>query len=226
MLDLFDEITYKQADMVKSFAAFLMIIFGARIGDSLINCEQLMFLKTSKWFNLIACFFLFYFLVTIFSNTGNFKYTSPIVKFIYSIIYFLVFIIVMRLDMRISFFVFILIFTIYFIELNKDYYLETKNKNKNKNNDFLISIDWPFKIQMIPINHEFFTTLNKIENLLFYAILLLLVLGFISYGGEIKDTVKSSRLTWVDVITDTKFCKIKDRKGFWHYFKLGLGLKL
>ena len=48
MLDLFNEITYTQADMVKSFAVFLMIIFGARIGDSLINCEQLIFLKNSK----------------------------------------------------------------------------------------------------------------------------------------------------------------------------------
>jgi hypothetical protein len=224
MLELFNEITYTQADMVKSFAAFLMIIFGAQIGDSLINCEQLVFLKNSKWFNLAASFFLFYFLVTIFSNTGNFENISPIVKFVYSIIYFLVFLIVMRLDMRISFFVFLLIFTIYFIELNKDYYLDEKNKNKKK--DFLISIDWPFKIQIIPINHEFFTILNKIENLLFYAILLLLVFGFISYGGEIKDTVKSSQLTWIDVVTNTKFCKIKDRKGFWHYFKLGLGLKL
>jgi hypothetical protein len=224
MLSLFNEITYTQADMVKSFAAFLMIIFGAQIGDTLINCEQLMFLKKSKWFNLAASFFLFYFLVTIFSNTGSFEHTSPIVKFLYSIIYFLVFLIVMRLDMRVSFVVFVLIFTIYFIELNKDYYLDPKNKTYT--NKYLISINWPFKIELIPINHEFLTILNKIEKVLYYIILLLLVLGFISYGGEIKDTVKSSRLTWVDVITNTHFCKIKDRKGFWHYFKMGLGLKL
>jgi hypothetical protein len=225
MLDLFNEITYKQVDMVKSFAAFLMIIFSARLGDSMINCEQMMFLKKkSKLFNIIACFFLFYFLVTIFSNTGNFEHISPIVKFMYSIIYFSVFLIVMRLDMRISFIVFILIFTIYFIELNKDFYLDPKNKKYT--NTHLISIDWPFKIQMIPINHEFFTTLNKIENLLFYVILMLLILGFIAYGGEIKDTLKSSRLTWVDVIVDTNFCKIRDRKSFLHYLTLGLGLKL
>ena len=224
MLDLFNEITYTQADMVKSFAAFLMIIFGARIGDSLINCEQLLFLKNSKWFNLIACFFLFYFLVTIFSNTGNFEHISPILKLVYSIIYYLVFLIVMRLDMRISFFVFVLIFTIYFIELNKDYYLDPKNKHYT--NTYLISIDWPFKIELIPINKEFLSVLNKIEKLLYYIILLLLVLGFISYGGEIRDTVKGSSLTWFDVVTDTKFCKIKDRKDFWHYFKMGLGLKL
>jgi hypothetical protein len=224
MLDLFNEITYTQADMVKSFAVFLMIIFAARIGDSLINCEQLVFLEKSKWFNLTASFFLFYFLVTIFSNTGNFEHITPIVKFVYSIVYFLVFIIVMRLDMRVSFFVFVLIFTIYFIELNKDYYLD--DKNKTYTNKYLISINWPFKLELIPINKEFLSVLNKIENVLYYIILLLLVLGFISYGGEIKDTVKSSKLTWVDVITDTKFCKIKDRKGFWHYFKMGLGLKL
>jgi hypothetical protein len=224
MLGLFNEITYTQADMVKSFAVFLMIIFGARIGDSLINCEQLIFLKNSKWFNLVASFFLFYFLVTIFSNTGNFEHISPIVKIMYSIIYFLVFLMVMRLDMRISFFVFLLIFTIYFIELNKDYYLDQKNKNHT--NKFLISIDWPFKLQLIPINKEFLSVLNKIEQMLYYIILLLLVLGFISYGGEIRDTVKSSRLTWFDVVTDTNFCKIKDRKGFWHYFKMGLGLKI
>lgn len=224
MLYLFNEITYTQADMVKSLAAFLMIIFGARIGDSLINCEQLVFLKKSKWFNLVASFFLFYFLVTIFSNTGNFEHISPIVKFVYSILYFLVFLIVMRLDMRVSFFVFVLIFTIHFIELNKDYYLDPKNKHYT--NTYLISINWPFKIQLIPINKEFLSVLNKIEKVLYYIILVLLVLGFISYGGEIKDTVNGSKLTWLDVVTDTKFCKIKDRKGFWHYFKMGLGLKL
>lgn len=224
MLDLFNEITYTQADMVKSFAAFLMIIFGARIGDSMINCEQMMFLKNNKWFNLVACFFLFYFLVTIFSTTGTFEHTSPVVKFLYSIIYFLVFIIVMRLDMRVSFVVFVLIFTIYFIELNKDYYLDPKNKTDT--NKYLISIDWPFKLQLIPINHDFLTVLNKIEKLMFYIILVLLIFGFISYGGEIKDTVKGAKLTWVDVLTDTQYCKIKDRKGFWHYFKMGLGIKL
>jgi hypothetical protein len=55
----------------------------------------------------------------------------------------------------------------------------------------------------------------------------LLVVGFISYGGEIHDTVsRSKNLTWFDVIGDTSLCKLKDRRSFWHYFKVGLGLKL
>ena len=58
-------------------------------------------------------------------------------------------------------------------------------------------------------------------------IIILLVIGFISYGGEIHDTVsRSKNLTWIDVFSDTNICKLKDRKGFWHYFKVGLGLKI
>ena len=58
----------------------------------------------------------------------------------------------------------------------------------------------------------------------------LLVVGFISYGGEIHDTIKKSKstsLTWTDVLFDTSIClKQQNRKSFWHYFKIGLGVKI
>ena len=55
----------------------------------------------------------------------------------------------------------------------------------------------------------------------------MLVIGFISYGGEIKDNVsRSKNLTWLDVVIDTKVCSLKEKKSFLHYFKTGLGLKL
>jgi hypothetical protein len=55
----------------------------------------------------------------------------------------------------------------------------------------------------------------------------LLVIGFISYGGEIHDTVKRNKnLTWIDVVTDTDVCRLKNRKSFLHYLKVGLGLKI
>jgi hypothetical protein len=58
-------------------------------------------------------------------------------------------------------------------------------------------------------------------------IIFLLVIGVISYGGEIHDTVSKSRnLTWLDVISDTSVCKLKDRKGFVHYLKVGFGMKI
>jgi hypothetical protein len=55
----------------------------------------------------------------------------------------------------------------------------------------------------------------------------LLVIGFISYGGEIHDNLKNSKnMTWLDVIMDTEICRLKDRKSFFHYLKIGLGIKI
>ena len=51
---------------------------------------------------------------------------------------------------------------------------------------------------------------------------MLLILGFIAYCGEIKDTlVKNKHLSWIDVFTDTQICKLNEKKSFWHYLKIG-----
>ena len=69
--------------------------------------------------------------------------------------------------------------------------------------------------------------LNKVETVIYYTIICLLVVGFISYGGEIRDTVKTNKtLTWIDVITDTEICRLQNRKSFWHYLTTGLGIYL
>ena len=60
-----------------------------------------------------------------------------------------------------------------------------------------------------------------------YIIIFLLVIGFISYGGEIHDNLKNSKnMTWLDVIMDTEICRLKDRKSFFHYLKIGLVIKI
>jgi hypothetical protein len=139
----------------------------------------------------------------------------------------------MRLDMILSSIVLFLIFVIYFIELNQDFYLEMgksidnpKDEALYESNQYWITLNWPFKLRLFPVSQEQFTIINKIETLIFYIIIILLVIGFISYGGEIKDSLsKRKRTTWFNVIDDTDVCKLKDRKGFWQYFKIGLGLK-
>jgi hypothetical protein len=168
------------------------------------------------------------------SNTGQMELTPPIEKLFYTFFYFIGFLCVMRLDIWISVIVIILIFIIYFIELNKDFYLEGSQEVSNpeeariyKENQYWITLNWPFKIKLFPVNLDVFPYINQIETIIYYVILVLLLLGFVSYGGEIKDTLKhSSRLTWVDVIMDTQICRLKDRKSFWHYLVIGLGLKL
>ena len=44
--------------------------------------------------------------------------------------------------------------------------------------------------------------------------------------GEIRDTLKGSKkFSFLDVILNTNICKLKNKKSFWHYLKIGLGLK-
>ena len=231
MLELLKEISEKQADLIKSFAIFYLLLVGNYIGKSIFTCLQIKYIEKNKWLQLLMSFMLFYFLVTLVSDTGKLEFTPPIEKLLYSLFYFIGFLVVMRLDMRISALVLLLIFIMYFFELNKDFYLE-KGTNINdpldqdiyNDHKYWITLNYPYKIRLFPVRKDDFTLINKIETLLYYTILFLLVIGFISYGGEIHDTVrKSNHLTWLDVITDTDICKLKDRKSFFHYFKVGLG---
>lgn len=140
----------------------------------------------------------------------------------------------MRLDMRISAVVLLLIFILYFLELNKDFYLE-RGANINdpidqdiyNSNKYWITLEWPYKIRLFRVHKKDFRLINQVETIIYYVILFLLVVGFISYGGEIHDTLKRTKnLTWFDVVSDTNICRLKDRKSFLHYLKVGLGLKI
>ena len=231
---LIQEISQNQADLIKSFAIFYLLLVGNYIGSSIFTCSQITYILKHKWVQLFISFFLFFFLVTLLSNTGKLEFTPPIEKLFYSVFYFMGFLIVMRLDMRISALVLLLIFLLYFLELNKDFYLESGKKITDhldkdiyNSNKFWITLDWPFKLRLFPVNDNDFIIINQIETIIYYFIIFLLVIGFISYGGEIHDTLrKTKNLTWIDIITDTDICILKDRKSFLHYLKVGLGLKL
>ena len=235
MLDtLIKEISQNQADLIKSFAIFYLLLVGNYVGTSIFTCFQITYIQKNKWLQIVISFLLFYFLVTLVSDTGKLEFTPPIEKLIYSIFYFIGFLVVMRLDMRISALVLLLIFIIYFLELNKDFYLERGtditdpvDQDIYNSNKYWITFNWPYKIRLFKVNTSDFKLINQIETIIYYFILFLLVIGFISYGGEIHDTVKSSKkLTWLDVVSDTNICRLKDRKSFLHYLKVGLGLKI
>lgn len=233
MVYLINEISTPQADLIKSFAIFYLLLVGNYIASSLFTCFQINFIKSHKALQLVIAFFLFYFLVTLVSNTGNLELTPPIEKLLYSLLYFMGFLLLMRLDIRVSAIVMILIFVIYFIELNKDYYLEGENQIHNvtekmvfEDNQYWITLNWPFHVRLFPVQKQDFKRINQIENAIYYVIILLLVFGFISYAGEIRDSLKKGRnLSWLDIVTDTEICKIKEKQSFWHHFKSGLGLR-
>lgn len=236
MLDTFliNEISQNQADLIKSFAIFYLLLVGNYVGTSIFTCFQITYIQKNKWLQILISFLLFYFLVTLVSDTGKLEFTPPIEKFVYSIFYFIGFLVVMRLDMRISALVLLLIFIIYFLELNKDFYLDRGINIDNpvdqdiyNSNKYWITFNWPFRIRLFKVSNGDFKLINQIETIIYYFIIFLLVIGFIAYGGEIHDTVKKTKnLTWVDIVTDTDICRLKDRKSFLHYLKVGLGLKI
>jgi len=238
MIDYFiKDISERQADIIKSFGIFYLLLVGNYIGNSIFTCFQRKYIEHHKILQLFISFFLFYFLVTLVSDTGKLEYTPPIEKLLYSFFYFIGFLIVMRLDMRISSLVLFLIFIILFLELNKDFYLDKGNEINNpvdqdiyNSNKYWFTFNIPFepyRLRLFKVSNNDFKIINQIENIIYYIILFLLVIGFISYGGEIHDTLKKTKnLTWLDIITDTNICRLKDRKNFLHYLKVGLGLKI
>jgi hypothetical protein len=234
MFESIKEISVFQADLIKSFAIFYLFVVINYIGPSLFPCYEINYINSHKWFQLLISFMLFYFLIILVSDTGKLEFTPPIEKLINSFFYFIGFLFVMRLDMKITLIVLFLIFTIYFIELNKDFYLEkgkeiynSSDKRVYNDNMYWITLNWPTRLRLFPVNNETFTIINKVETILYYIIVFFLVIGVISYGGEIHDNVsKSKNVTWIDVISDTSICKFKTRKSFWHYFKIGLGLRI
>lgn len=220
-------VTY-QSDMFVTFAMFYMIIFGNFI-KGIFTCRQIYFFENNKYFIFFTSFILFYFLCSLVSNTGSLQYESPIQKLLYTIIYFLLFLITTRLDFKITFVVLAIIFLIYFIEQNKKFYLKNKDSQNNdpQNNDHWIALDFPFKVRLFHIKNNHFDIIDKIENILYISIYVLIFFGLIAYGGEIKDTLTNKKdVTWFDVFADTKICRVKDKRPFTHYLKLGLGLKL
>jgi len=234
MFEAFNEISIYQADLIKSFAIFYLIIFSNTV-MGLFTCHQIQMLQKNKMLLIIIAFLLFYFLVTVVSETGYLEFIPPLQKLLYAFVYFFIFLITTRLDFRVMLAVLMLIFVIYFIELNKDYYIELGKTIQNKNdklihNDYTkywLTLDFPYKIRLFPLKNEHFIIINKIEYILYIFIYILLIVGLIAYGGEIKDTlVRRKNLSWIDVFTDTEICNIKERKSFMHYVKLGLGLKL
>ena len=62
---------------------------------------------------------------------------------------------------------------------------------------------------------------------MYYTLGILILIGFISYGGEVRDTlVKNKILTWKNVILDRGLCNLKNKKTIYQNFMTGLGIKI
>lgn len=220
-----------QADMIKSIAVLFLLLISGFVAKGAFTCVEINFINTHKCIQISIMFIFFFFLVTSISNTGKLTYIPPIEKLIYSLGYFILFLVTMRLYFVIMIVVLMLIFLVYFIELNKEFYLNVENNMANDSNKtyfsdnhkYWITLDYPVKIRLFPVNPSQLSFISKIENIIYYIIIFLLIIGFIAYGGEIRDTIKVNKtFSWLDLIVNTDICKIKSNSDFWKYFQRGL----
>ena len=231
MINSWTGVSIYQPDLIKSLAIFYLIVFSNFV-TNLFTCYQKRIITNSKPIQYLLGFFLFYFLVT-----NELVSIPPIQKLFYTTTYYLFFIITTRLNMKIMLSVLFLVFMIYFIEMNKIYYINEKNDISRKENNtakaiyddhrnYWITIDYPVKLRIFPVEKSQFIVLNEIEKVIYGLIMLLVVIGLIAYRGELKDQFrKKKHINWIDVFEDSKICNLSDRKSFLYYLKTGLGLK-
>lgn len=209
--------------MIKTFALFYLLIFGGYL-KSLLTCYENESIKNNKLLIHLIAFILFYFVITL--SDESFQTVPPIEKLLMTIIYFLIFLITTRLDLKITLWVIFIIFIIHFIEINKQYF-QNKDNNKKNEDQYWITLHFPFEIKLLKVNKSHFDILNNIEKMLYYIMGVLLVIGLIAYGGELKNTLKHSKnLSWKDVFLKRNVCNLNNNSGLMNNFKTGLGIKL
>jgi hypothetical protein len=221
-------------NLITSLAIFYLIILS-NFMLQLFTCYQQHIINNNKTIQYFLGFFLFYFLVSIFSDTGDMQFTPPIQKLILTIGYYFFFIITTRLDTYVMLLVLFLIFSIYFIEINKEYFLNTKEKITNKknlefyeNHDYWITLDSPFYIRLFRFNKDQVIYLDIIEKYIYFVIWILIIIGMIAYAGEIKYQMgpNNKKFTWSNVFNDSQICDLKNRRPFIANLKMGLSVKL
>jgi hypothetical protein len=232
-MTLLEEISISKVDFVKSIALFYIIILGNFV-PGIFTCSQKKFINSSKFILILITFMVFFFIVTIVSDTGNNIFIPPIQKLMYTILYFIIFLFSMRMDLRITLIILSLLILVYFIELNKTYYLNTgdqitnmEEKSVYQDHAYWITLDFPTKIRLFPVKPDQFEFVNKLETIIYYVVVVLIILGVIAYRGEITETLhKKTDVSWFDIVIDTNECKITDRLPLSHYIKAGLGYNI
>jgi hypothetical protein len=101
----------------------------------------------------------------------------------------------------------LLVFLIYFIELNKDFYLDKETHITNSHdrliyndNKYWITFNWPFKIRLFPVSNTDFKLINKFETIIYYIIVLLLIGLAITWFGNYLCSQGFEVVTWLFVI--------------------------
>uniref|UniRef100_A0A6C0H6P7 Uncharacterized protein n=1 Tax=viral metagenome TaxID=1070528 RepID=A0A6C0H6P7_9ZZZZ len=165
---------YHGSEIIKSFAIFYLFIF-CNILLKLFPKSHLKFMVSNYTFIYVAGFLVFYFLITLFSDTR--KNIPPIQKLVYTIVYYILFLVTIQLELVYTIMVGLILLVIYLLDSIKEFYI----KNKNKDEAYWITLDKPIKIRMIKFEKNQINDINNIEKILDGLIIIISCIGLFKY---------------------------------------------
>jgi len=229
-----------QNDLIISIGLFYLFIFS-NYSDKMFTCYQQNVLNHSVWVRYIGSFVVFYFLVTLTSNTGYLIAVPPIEKLLYSVWYFVLLVLTMRMDLKIQGILLLLLFGSYFLEINKTYYrdafsallgasglgsthgLTEEDKKIVRENNYWFTLAGPkFILRAFPVQKHHLEWVERVQRIMYYTMVVVFILGVIAYRGE--TLILYPKGSWISRwINPDEECKFPTQRApFWTYFQRGI----
>lgn len=208
--------------IITALSAFYLIVFSTYL-SFLFTCNIDNAIKNNQLIILILGYFLFFYLVTLTDK----KYVSehPIEKMLKTFMYYLLFLLTTRLEPKVILFVIILIFIINFLQINKEHYLELLKNKKEKEDIYWITLHNPIELKLFKVKKEQLEMLDNIENILYYVLISSIIIGFVSFYGELKYMKKDSNISYYRLLFDRNICKFRDGRSLIQNIKYALNIK-
>lgn len=208
--------------IITALSAFYLIVFSTYL-SFLFTCDIDNLIKNNQTLIIILGYLLFFYLVTL-TDKNNLS-QHPIEKMIMTFLYYIIFLLTTRLEPKVILFVIIVIFIINFLQINKEHYLELLKNKKEKEDLYWITLHYPFNIKLFKVDFKHLKIIDEIEKYLFYILIISIVLGFVSFYGELKYMKKDSNISYYGLLFDRNICKFRNDRSLLQNIKYAFHIK-
>lgn len=222
------------SDLMVVLISFFGLLYTSQV-SSIFTCQQVRIHKSNIIYQYLFAFGVFYFIILLVNKDVT---IPPIQKFINCIIYFIIFLILNRLNYEIMILVLLLFFSIYFIFVTKKYYYKLNSSNDINSNSQLnkkevsiiadhqywITWDSP-RIRLFPVEPYQYYYISLLNKCILFLLIILIILGFINYIGQLKYTFKN-KITLYNIFIKLPSCApLNNNLSFIDYILLAFNYK-
>lgn len=208
--------------IITALSAFYLIVFST-YSSFLFTCNIDNAIKNNQFIILILGYFLFFYLVTL-TDSKNIQ-SHPIEKMIITFMYYLLFLLTTRLEPKVILFVVVIIFIINFLEINKKHYLELLNSKNEKEDIYWITLHYPIELKLFKVDRKQLKSIDYLENVLYYVLIVSIIIGFFSFYGELKYMKRDNNISYYRLLFDRNICKFRDGRSLIQNIKYAFNIK-